>query len=347
MAIHWFPGHMHKARKEIAKAMSEVDAVIEVLDARLPRSSENPMIRELRGDKPVIKVLSKSDLADVERTQEWLAHLALDPQNHALPMRADRKADIQRLVDLCKRVVSTRVQAGRPVRVMIMGIPNVGKSTLINNLLGRKVAKVGNEPAVTKTQQRFVTHNGLAIFDTPGILWPKIEDLDSTLRLAASGAIKDTVMEYEAVALYVLAFLSKDYPQALSNRYKIGAEVADPDALLAEVGRRRGGLRKGGVVDLHKAAEVVIGDLRTGAFGPVTLEGVAEWVEKAQIQARLAQEAVELAAREAQEKVRIASAEADRIKGRKLRESEKKAQEAIDQQAATDGRNNEVSDDPC
>ncbi len=347
MAIHWFPGHMHKARKEIAKVMSEVDAVIEVLDARLPRSSENPMIRELRGDKPVIKVLSKSDLADDERTRQWLTHIALDPLNHALSMRADRKADIQRLVDLCKRVVPSRAQAGRPVRVMIMGIPNVGKSTLINNLLGRKVAKVGNEPAVTKTQQRFVTHNGLAIFDTPGILWPKIEDPDSTLRLAASGAIKDTVMEYEAVALYVLAFLSKDYSQALSDRYKISADVTDSDALLTEIGRRRGGLRKGGVVDLHKASEVVIGDLRTGAFGPVTLETVTEWEEKALIRARLEQEAIESAAREEQEKMHIARAEADRIKARKQKESEMKAQEAIDKQAAADGCNNEVTDDPC
>ena len=201
MSINWFPGHMHKARKEIAEVMGDIDVVIEVLDARLPFSSENPMVSTLRKGKPVIKLLNKSDLADPVRTAEWLEYFNSLPDTQAIMLDYSQKKLISSIPDLCKQHVPTRAKQGRPVRAMIMGIPNVGKSTMINALLGKRIAKVGNEPAVTKGQKRFTLKNGMALSDTPGILWPKIEDKDSGYRLAASGAIKDTAIEYEDVAV--------------------------------------------------------------------------------------------------------------------------------------------------
>jgi len=181
---------------------------------------------------------------------------------------------------LIRELAAARVAAERPVRVMIMGIPNVGKSTLINHFLGRRVAKVGNEPAVTKQQQRFVTQDGIAIFDTPGILWPKIEDEDASYRLAASGAIRDTVVEYELVALYALGFLLRDYPQLLQQRFKLEQRPDSPEEALEWVGRKRGCLRAGGVIDRNKAAELLIGELRSGQIGRISFETVGEWQEK-------------------------------------------------------------------
>ncbi|MEH6825025.1 MAG: ribosome biogenesis GTPase YlqF [Motiliproteus sp.] len=279
MTIQWFPGHMHKARKEIAKVISEIDVVIEVLDARLPHSSENPLVDELRGQKPLIKVLNKSDLADPGRTRKWLKFLNTDT-THAMALRMDQKSELQQLIALCKNTAPGRVTAERPVRVMIMGIPNVGKSSLINALMGRKIAKVGNEPAVTKNQQRFVTNNGLAVFDTPGILWPKIVDDDSSYRLAASGAIRDTVVEYEDIALYSLDFLIKDYPELLLQRFNLAQLPASAHEALEEIGRRRGCLKRGGIINRTQAGEVVIGDLRSGLIGRLSFETVGEWVEK-------------------------------------------------------------------
>lgn len=296
MAFQWFPGHMHKTRKEIAKAIAKIDVVVEMLDARLPYSSSNPLVDQLRGDTPVIKVLNKSDLADAGRTRKWMKFLSADDV-HTMSMRLDDKQELRQLIALIKQIAAARVAAERPVRVMIMGIPNVGKSTLINHFLGRRVAKVGNEPAVTKQQQRFVTQDGIAIFDTPGILWPKIEDEDASYRLAASGAIRDTVVEYELVALYALNFLLTDYPQLFQQRFKLEQLPDSAEEALEWVGRKRGCLRAGGVVDRNKAAELLIGELRSGQLGRISFETVGEWQDKiAQAEReRLAQEALLLA----------------------------------------------------
>ncbi|MBR9885029.1 MAG: ribosome biogenesis GTPase YlqF [Oceanospirillales bacterium] len=278
--INWFPGHMHKARKEIAELMDEVDVVIEVLDARLPRSSENPLVDKLRRGKPVIKLLNKQDLADPGRTRQWLDYLNSQEGVTAIAMDTAQKKLVQKIPTLCKETVPARVRAGRPVRAMIMGIPNVGKSTLINALLGRRIAKVGNEPAVTRGQKRYSVYNGMALSDTPGILWPKIEDEDSAYRLAASGAIKDTAIEYESVATYAAGFLLAEYPGLLMERYRLKALPEGAEALLNEVGRKRGCLKPGGVVDLYKAADIMLTELRAGKLGPVTFETVAEWEQK-------------------------------------------------------------------
>ncbi len=294
---------MHKARKEIAKVMDEVDVIIEVLDARLPQSSKNPLVDSLRKGKPAIKLLNKSDLADPERTKEWLDYFNAQPDTLAVALDYEQKKQINRIPELCKKMVPSRAEAGRPVRAMIMGIPNVGKSTMINALLGKKIAKVGNEPAVTKTQTRFTTKNGMALSDTPGILWPKIEDPDSGYRLAASGAIKDTAIEYEDVALFAAGFMLSDYPQRAQERYKLKTLPEAPEQLLDEIGRKRGGLRPGGVIDMHKASEVLLHEMRSGKLGRISFETVAEWEEKHRLAeiARLEAEAAERAEAEQQE----------------------------------------------
>jgi len=292
MSINWFPGHMHKARKEIAKVIDDIDLVIEVLDARLPFSSENPMVQQLRKGTPVIKLLNKSDLADPKRTAEWIEFYNSLPDTLALTIDYSQKKLINRIPELCKKQVPSRSSQGRPVRAMIMGIPNVGKSTMINALLGKKIAKVGNEPAVTKGQKRFTLKNGMALSDTPGILWPKIEDKDSGYRLAASGAIKDTAIEYEDVALYAAGFLLSDYPDLLQQRYKFKQLPETADQVLEEIARKRGGLRPGGKFDLHKASEILLNELRSGKIGLISYETVSEWQEKWEA-ARIEQERLE------------------------------------------------------
>ncbi|MBP0048712.1 ribosome biogenesis GTPase YlqF [Marinobacterium sp. AK62] len=293
--INWFPGHMHKARKEIAQVMDEIDVVIEVLDARLPMSSENPLVDQLRGQKPVLKLLNKQDLADPERTREWLDYYNAREDVTAIALDTQQKKLIKQIPELCKQLVPARVRQERPVRAMIMGIPNVGKSTLINALLGRKIAKVGNEPAVTKAQKKYSVHNGMALSDTPGILWPKIEDEDSGYRLAASGAIKDTAIEHEMVAAYAAGFMLADYPERLQERYKLKELPTDREAMLDALGRKRGCLRPGGVVDLHKASEILLNELRAGKLGRITFETVDEWERKRIEAERIAAEEAEAA----------------------------------------------------
>jgi len=300
MAINWFPGHMHKARKEIAQVIDEIDAVIEVLDARLPKSSENLLVESLRKGKPVLKILNKADLADPVKTQAWLDFYNAQEGIKAIALSQDQKKLVQKIPDMCKLMVPTRANHDRPVRAMIMGIPNVGKSTLINALLGRRIAKVGNEPAVTKNQKRYTLKNGMALSDTPGFLWPKIEDVDSGYRLAASGAIRDTAIEYELVALYAAKFMLDTYPQYLETRYKLKSIPVGSDELLDEIGRKRGGLRPGGVIDRHKASEVLLHDMRSGKMGAISFETVAEWEIKWAEQERLRLEAQALAEAEAE-----------------------------------------------
>jgi ribosome biogenesis GTPase A len=295
--INWFPGHMHKARKEIAQLMDEVDIVIEVLDARLPRSSENPLVTSLRRGKPVLKILNKSDLADPVKTQHWLQEFNAQEGITAIALTTSDKKTIKSIPQICKGAVPARANKERPVRAMIMGIPNVGKSTLINALLGRRIAKVGNEPAVTKANKRYSVFQGMALSDTPGILWPKIEDQDSGYRLAVSGAIKDTAIDYDQVAVYGANFVLEAYPERLIERYKLKELPELGEGLLDQIGRKRGCLRPGGVVDMHKAAEILMNEMRGGKLGRISFETVEEWQEKDRI-------AAELAAQEAEETAR-------------------------------------------
>jgi len=271
MTINWYPGHMHKARREIKKALPEVDVVIEMLDARLPFSSANPVLAKLALHKPTLKLLSKSDLADPEITAEWIAYFDKQANTRALPIVTSDIKTLQPIARTCQQLAS-QVRESRSVRALVIGIPNVGKSTLINSLAGKKIAKVGNEPAVTRRQQKIQVGERLQITDTPGVLWPRIEHASSSYRLAASGAIRDTAMDYEYVGLWTAESLLERYPEATKTRYKLKELPATGEQLLAEIASRRGGLRAGGVVDLHRASEVLLHELRAGLLGRISLE---------------------------------------------------------------------------
>ena len=300
MTINWFPGHMNKARNQIQEAMPSIDLVVEVLDARLPYSSTNPLVNELRGDKPCIKVLNKADIADPDATQVWIEHYNQQPNTHAIALVAEQRKQAQQLIKVIKDIAANKVGNSQAVRVMIMGIPNVGKSTLINALAGRYIANTGNEPAVTKRQQMIDLKNGVILSDTPGILWPKFENPKAAYRLAFSGAIKDTAIEYEDVAISSLMYLQQTYWPLMQQRYKLKEKEETGIDLLNEIGRRRGCLRSGGVVDKHKASEIVLHEFRAGKIGKITLESpmlVAQEEEQVEIE-RLAK----IAAKEARRK---------------------------------------------
>ena len=270
--IQWFPGHMHKARKEIEEVIPQIDVIIEVLDARIPFSSENPLISQLRGEKPVVKVLNKRDLADPETTQLWIDHLEQEQGVKAMAITTSEPQEVHKILELCRKLAPHREEIGKNIRTMIMGIPNVGKSTIINTLAGRTIAQTGNQPAVTRRQQRINLQNGIVLSDTPGILWPKVENPHSGFRLAATGAIKDTAMEYDEVAFYTVEYLAEHYREKLMSRYQI-EEAPDSDVeWMEEIGRKRGALRAGARVDLHKASEILLHELRQGVLGQITLE---------------------------------------------------------------------------
>lgn len=283
MSIHWYPGHMHKARKQIEENLPKVDLVIEVLDARIPFSSENPVIRELLSQdgytRPCIKVLTKSDLADPEITQSWCDHIDKAHNLNALSLTTEQPGQAQQLINLCRQLFPNKGKSGRPIHAMIMGIPNVGKSTLINTLAGKSIARVGNEPAITKAQQRIDLDNGIILSDTPGILWPKIENQNSSYRLAVLGSIKDTAIEYEDIAFFAADYLLQAYPQNLQERYQLTDLPDTALALLEEIGCKRGCLRAGGQVDLNKVSTLFINELRTGQLGRISLE-TPQMIEK-------------------------------------------------------------------
>lgn len=272
MAVEWFPGHMAKAQRQIAEVMARIDVVIEVLDARLPVSSSNPLVQELRRAKPCIKVLNKHDLADPEVTKAWIAHFERQSGVLALAIEAKQRSTVTQITKLCRRLAPNRGKPGKTLRAMVMGIPNVGKSTLINTLAGKKMARVGDRPAITTCPQQIDLRNGIHLNDSPGLLWPVMSDQDGAMRLAVSGAIGEGAMDYVEVALYAAEFLLQRYPEALQARYKLPTLTESPADLIEEIGRRRGCLVSGGEVDPHRAAELLLRELRAGLLGRISLE---------------------------------------------------------------------------
>ncbi|AXT45221.1 MULTISPECIES: ribosome biogenesis GTPase YlqF [Chromobacterium] len=279
MAIQWFPGHMNKARKDVAERLKDIDVVIEMLDARLPASSANPMLARMAKGKPRLMILNKQDLADAAATLQWLEWYRAKKNTQALGMDAGERAPAQKLVAACRELAPTRGGLEKPLRVLICGIPNVGKSTLINSMSSRKVAKTGNMPGVTKNEQRIILADDVELFDTPGMLWPKIEVEEGGYNLAASGAVGRNAMDEEEVALELLKYLLQHYAPELTARYKLDDIAGQQDwQVLEMIGRKRGAVQSGGKINVQKAAEIVLTDFRDGNIGRITLERPAEWL---------------------------------------------------------------------
>ena len=274
MSIQWFPGHMSLARKKAAETMEFVDVVIEVVDARLPEASSNPMIRTLREhrQRPALKLLNKADLADPEATKAWLDFYNQQKGIKAVALSSKKPADVARVTGYCQSIAPHRNDNIKPLRMMIMGIPNVGKSTLMNALVKRRVAAVGDEPAVTKRQQSLDLGPGMTITDTPGLMWPKIQYESDGYMLAASHAIGTNEVMEEEVAAFLGDILLARYPKLLTARYGFAPAGLDGPAVVEAVAKRRGCLVKGGGLDLEKAALIFLDDYRSGALGRISLE---------------------------------------------------------------------------
>jgi ribosome biogenesis GTPase A len=276
MSIQWFPGHMNVARKEAAKAMEAIDVLVEILDARMPDASSNPLITELRlhRQRPCLKVLNKADLADPAVTQAWLTEFNREPDVNAVALSCHQAGQADKVPGLCQLLAPHRHSASKPLRMLIMGIPNVGKSTLMNSLLKRRLAKVGNEPAVTKVQQRHTLNDHMTLIDSPGLLWPKIEDPRVGLMLATIHAVTAKVMVEEEIAEFLVTILLARYPTFLTKRYGFLTESLDSTGVLEAIATKRGCLRKGkgGELDREKAAKILLTEFRNGTLGRISLE---------------------------------------------------------------------------
>ncbi len=274
MPIQWFPGHMTSARKKSAETMERIDVVIEVLDARVPAAGSNPLIKELRlhRQRPCLKILNKADLADPAATKAWLNFYNKQKDVKAVALSCKKPGDVAKVPGLCAALAPHRGTSLKPLRMMIMGIPNVGKSTLINALLKRRVALVGDEPAITKNQQSFDLNDHMTLIDTPGLMWPKIEYASDGLMLAASHAIGRNAIIDEEVAIFLADLLLARYPALLAERYNFNVQGMDGADVIAAIAQRRGYRLRGNEPDLEKSALMLLQDYRSGALGRISLE---------------------------------------------------------------------------
>ena len=278
MNIQWFPGHMTKTRKQITEDLKLVDVVYELVDARLPLSSRNPEIDKILNQKPRIVILNKSDLADSNASQFWLDYFK-GQEIKAVLVSCPKNIGLDVLEKETKNMLSEKLEAkkargitGGGIKVMIVGIPNVGKSTLINKLSGRASTKTGDRPGVTKSKQWISAKNGFQLLDTPGILWPKFEDESVGLKLAFSGAIKDEIMDVEELAVHLVEFLLNKYPSALTDRYGLSDFDKHPYDVLEDLGRKRGCVISGGGVDTVRASNILLDEFRASKLGNISLE---------------------------------------------------------------------------
>ena len=274
MSIQWFPGHMTAAKKKAEEALETNDLVIEVLDARIPGSSTNPMIDTIRNGppRPCLKILNKSDLADPKITKDWLDYFNAMPKTKAISISAKSKGDIKKILPLCAKLAPHRNSSIKPLRMLIMGVPNVGKSTIINAIHYKKIAKVGNEPAVTKQQQRIIINASMILTDTPGMMWPKISNAIDGYYLAASHTIGINAYDEVETALFLFNTIKDNYSNLLVKKYKIDQPFPQDEDFLLMLAKKRGFIIKGGEMDIYKAATTLLNDYRQGILGSISLE---------------------------------------------------------------------------
>jgi len=263
---------MHKARKQLAEAMRNTDVVVEVLDARAPLASANPLLAELRGRLPCIRILNKTDLADPQLTGLWYKSLAGQPASRCLLNGYDQQLSRSDLMVACRSLIEETANPARTYQILITGIPNVGKSTLLNQILARKVAKTGNEPAVTKGQQRVKIDERWFLVDTPGMMWPRLEDQQAAYRLACLGTIRNTAVDLADIGWFAAQMLLDDFYPLLQVRYKLTSKPNEVEELLTIIARSHGCLSRGGSVDWNRVSELLLDDLRSGRLGKITLE---------------------------------------------------------------------------
>lgn len=271
---------MNKAKKAIAERIKSIDMVIEMLDARLPASSENPLLAKLSKGKPKLKILNKQDLADPERTAVWLDYYNNKPDTQAIALDSSEQGATAKITRACRNMMPNRGGIDKPLRVLICGIPNVGKSTLINGMIGKKSAKTGNEPGITKAEQRLFLADDFWLYDTPGMLWPKIIVEESGYNLAASGAVGRNALDEEEVALELLDYLRRHYLPLLQARYQADKDPSshwNDTEWLEWIAKKRGAVLSGGRINYQKAAENILTDFRDGHIGRITLETPNQW----------------------------------------------------------------------
>lgn len=272
--INWYPGHMKKTREMIQSNLKLVDIIIEILDARIPNSSKNPIINEITANKKRIILLNKADLADKRETYEWIRLFEKEGYK-AIEIDALTGRGIDKLYKILNEFQAERDEKkrnSRPLRIMILGVPNVGKSSLINRLSGRKSTKTGNKPGITKGKQWITLENGMQLLDTPGILWPKFEEPEVGLNLAFAGSIKDEILEIQDIGLELIGFLADNYPEEFMNRYKFSGLSDDKLANMEALALKRGFILPGKRIDYERTARTVIDEFRAGKIGKITLE---------------------------------------------------------------------------
>lgn len=278
--VQWFPGHMAKTRRQIKEQLPLVDAVTELLDARIPMSSRNPELDELTNRKPRIVLLNKCDMADEKTTNQWISYFESIGQ-YAIAVDCRTGKGLNKFPEVVKKVCADKIKsneekgmAGKPLRMMVVGIPNTGKSSFINRMAGKARAKVANKPGVTRSNQWFAIGNGIELLDTPGVLWPKFEDPEVGNKLAFIGSVKAEIMDSETIACRLLNVLKRDYPALLIQRYKLNEipdEIEDYE-LLELIGKKRGMLIRGGETDTERAAVMIMEEYRNGKLGRLSFE---------------------------------------------------------------------------
>lgn len=276
--INWYPGHMKKTKEDIEKNLKLVDIVLEIIDARIPESSRNPMLDDILKDKPRMIIMNKSDLADPKENQRWINKFK-NEGIIALPMNSKEKINVGKIYDMARKILADKFRKYEEkeienpiIRMMIVGVPNSGKSTFINNVANRKGARVGNRPGVTQTKQWIKTNSNLQLLDTPGVLWPKFDDRTG-LHLSYTNAIKDEILNIEDLTLYFLRELAESYPENLKKRYGVDPTMEAIDIYEA-IAKRRGAIIAGGDFDYTRTATIILNDFRTGKLGRITLEKI-------------------------------------------------------------------------